>query len=85
MKAITIERAEPMSSPPTEEEQRLVTSRRVAARCMSLAAGLAVMAAGLQLYDSLQGQGSYWRVLGAAGVALWWIAMAVFFRHRRRP
>jgi hypothetical protein len=51
---------------------------------MSLAAGLAVLAAALQLYDSFEGAGSLWRVFGSAAIALWWIAIAAFFRRTPR-
>ncbi|SDR50728.1 hypothetical protein SAMN05444161_4906 [Rhizobiales bacterium GAS191] len=86
MKAIMIEPTEHTSGRQGDGdgERRLAVSGRLAARCMSLAAVLAVMATGLQIYDSFEGAGSYWRVLGSAGVALWWIGMAAFFRHQQR-
>ena len=85
MKAIMIEQGDTaQSQQPPDWEQRLAARRRLAVRCMSLAAGLAVLAAALQLYDSFEGAGSLWRVLGSAAIALWWIAIAAFFRRTPR-
>jgi uncharacterized membrane protein len=65
-------------------EIRILKSRRISILCMYFAAMLAVIAMALQLVDGVSGEGSYWRGLISAVMALWWIAMAVFL-SRQRP
>ena len=61
-----------------------VTARqRLAVRVITVAAMLAVMAALMQIHDSITGRGNMWIAFLSMGITAWWITIAIYMSARR--
>ena len=61
----------------------LAARQRLAVRVITLPAVLAALAALVQIYDSVRGEGSLWNVFVSVGITAWWVTIAIYLSERR--